>query len=76
MAVITNISIIMKKCQYAAFLAPVFIPAIHILVLDKFWSDFNVNVNKEHCTCSCWDTVFKGIKVNIYLSNRHIYLLL
>lgn len=50
-----------KKSQCIALLVPVLIPAIHILILEKFWSDFNVTVNKEHCTCSCWDTVFKGI---------------
>lgn len=51
---------ISKRAQCIALLMPVLLPAIHILVLDKFWSDFNVNVNREHCTCSCWDTVFKG----------------
>jgi hypothetical protein len=51
---------VLKRAQCLALLMPVLLPAIHILVLDKFWSDFNINVNKEHCTCSCWDTVFKG----------------
>lgn len=62
---VNTYSIVMKKSHYAAFLTPILIPAIHILVLEKYWSDFNVNVNKEHCTCSCWDTVFKGIKIKI-----------
>lgn len=58
--VLTAAGVSSRKAQFAALLVPVLIPAIHILVLDKFWSDFNVDVNKEHCTCSCWDTVFKG----------------
>jgi len=58
-----------KKSQCIALLVPVFLPAIHILILEKYWSDFNVNVNKEHCTCSCWDTVFKGM-----CSSTHIYM--
>lgn len=56
-----------KKTQCIALLVPVFLPAIHILILEKFWSDFNVNVNKEHCTCSCWDTVFKGMGNSAYI---------
>lgn len=53
-------SILLKQSQCLALLGPILIPALHILVLEKYWSNFNVNVNKEHCTCSCWDTVFKG----------------
>lgn len=57
---ITTASVTLKKSQCIALLGPILIPALHILVLEKCWKDFNVNVNKEHCTCSCWDTVFKG----------------
>ncbi|KAL5233700.1 hypothetical protein ACI65C_001110 [Semiaphis heraclei] len=62
-----------KKSQCIALLVPVFLPALHILILQKFWSDFNVNVNKEHCTCSCWDTVFKGPYEAGVARYKHMY---
>ncbi|XP_015367830.1 PREDICTED: uncharacterized protein LOC107164495 isoform X2 [Diuraphis noxia] len=62
-----------KKSQCIALLVPVFLPALHIMILEKFWSDFNVNVNKEHCTCSCWDTVFKGPYEAGVARYKHMY---
>lgn len=65
-------SILLKKSQCIALLGPILIPALHILVLEKYWSDFTVNVSKEHCTCSCWDTVFKGIcNIGKYIYMKH-----
>lgn len=59
-----------RKSQCIALLVPVFLPALHILILQKFWSDFNVNINKEHCTCSCWDTVFKGTRICTWFKSK------
>lgn len=56
-----------KKIQCLAFMIPMLIPAVHIFILQKFWSYYTYNVNKEDCRCSCWDTVFKGILSHSYL---------
>jgi len=62
-----------KRVQCIALLGPVLIPAIHILILEKFWSDYTVNVSREHCTCSCWDTVFKGPYEAGVARYKHMY---
>lgn len=55
-----------KRAQCIALLGPILLPAIHIFILEKFWSDYTVKVSREHCTCSCWDTVFKGEAVIVF----------
>lgn len=51
-------------------LAPVFFPPIHIGILYFFWEDFSRSVDKHFCSCSCWDTVFKGGLIANYM---HMY---
>jgi len=67
MAVSTSSS--WKKMQCIALLGPVLVPAIHIFILEKFWSDYTLTVSREYCTCSCWDTVFKGEVVIVSFSH-------
>ncbi|XP_050520866.1 uncharacterized protein LOC126894139 [Daktulosphaira vitifoliae] len=65
--------IVSKTIQCLAIIIPILIPAVHIFILDKFWSDYTYSVNKEHCRCSCWDTVFKGPYEAGIARYKHMY---
>lgn len=54
-------------------LAPVFFPPIHIGILYFFWEDFSRSVDKHFCSCSCWDTVFKGTYETGVAAYKHMY---
>ncbi|CAL8106594.1 unnamed protein product [Orchesella dallaii] len=41
-----------------AFWVPIIFPAGHMFVFNKVWPKDAVNA--KQCTCSCWDTVYKG----------------
>lgn len=41
-------------------LGPALIPPAHIAILYYFWQNYSRNVDHRFCSCSCWDTVFKG----------------
>ncbi|XP_050443625.1 uncharacterized protein LOC126847448 [Adelges cooleyi] len=66
-------NVVSKKTQCVALLVPILLPALHILVLEKFWSDFTFVVDKEQCRCSCWDTVFKGPYEAGVARYKHMY---
>lgn len=41
-------------------LIPFLIPSTHIIILYYFWSVYAIQVRQQHCTCTCWDTIFKA----------------
>lgn len=41
-------------------LLPICIPSAHMAVLLFYWQTYSRNVDRRFCSCSCWDTVFKG----------------
>ena len=43
-----------------AVIIPMLLPSIHLGIVSRLWDDFNYRVNKKDCSCSCWDTIFKG----------------
>ena len=46
---------------FLGIITPVILPCIHFAVYNHLWGDkYNYVVNKNNCTCSCWDTIFKG----------------
>lgn len=52
---------IMALLEYlTGILLPFLVPSTHIILLYLFWSQYAFHVQREHCTCSCWDTVFKA----------------
>uniref|UniRef100_A0A1B6EDJ3 Uncharacterized protein n=1 Tax=Clastoptera arizonana TaxID=38151 RepID=A0A1B6EDJ3_9HEMI len=54
-------------------LGPALIPPLHIAILYYFWHEFSRRVDKRYCSCSCWDTVFKGTYESGIASYKHIY---
>ena len=39
---------------------PILIPVVQFGLVYRLWDQFNQPVDKKLCSCSCWDTVFKG----------------
>lgn len=54
-------------------IASAFIPPIHITILYHFWKNYSRNVDQRFCSCSCWDTVFKGTYETGVASYKHLY---
>lgn len=54
-------------------LAPALIPPIHIAILYYFWQNYSRHVDRRFCSCSCWDTVFKGTYETGVASYKHMY---
>ncbi|KAJ6642361.1 hypothetical protein Bhyg_07309, partial [Pseudolycoriella hygida] len=54
-------------------LGPAIIPPAHIAILWFFWQNYARYVDQRFCTCSCWDTVFKGTYESGIASYKHMY---
>lgn len=47
-------------------IGPIAIPVGHIIIFSIVWHGYTLKVDQNFCTCSCWDTVFKGNRHSIY----------
>lgn len=54
-------------------LGPALLPPAHIAILWYFWQNYSRYVDKRFCSCSCWDTVFKGTYESGIASYKHMY---
>uniref|UniRef100_A0A8D8YUX8 Uncharacterized protein n=1 Tax=Cacopsylla melanoneura TaxID=428564 RepID=A0A8D8YUX8_9HEMI len=56
-----------------SYLIPGLLLPLHIYTFYYFWSDYKRDVDKHLCSCSCWDTVFKGSYESGVASYKHVY---
>ncbi|KAL1452792.1 hypothetical protein WDU94_006987, partial [Cyamophila willieti] len=56
-----------------SYLIPGFLLPLHIYILYYFWFDYGRDVDKHLCSCSCWDTVFKGSYESGVATYKHVY---
>ncbi|XP_055322260.1 uncharacterized protein LOC129578138 isoform X2 [Sitodiplosis mosellana] len=54
-------------------LGPIVIPISHMVVLWFYWQNYARFVDRRFCSCSCWDTVFKGTYESGIASYKHLY---
>lgn len=54
-------------------LGPIIFPFIHLGIIYRLWSRYNRQVDRHSCSCSCWDTVFKGNYESGIASYKHVY---
>lgn len=52
---------------------PILIPAVKFAVVVWLWEEYNVKVDRDKCTCSCFDTVSKGPYETGVAKYKHIY---
>lgn len=60
------------RVVFSALLPAIVLPA-HIYVLWRFWQSYSRYVDKRYCSCSCWDTVYKGPYESGVASYKHMY---
>jgi hypothetical protein len=46
---------------------PIAFPLGHMLLFHFLWSEKNYPVDRNTCTCNCWDTAFKGSKDSLVM---------
>ncbi|KAH8406332.1 hypothetical protein KR215_011416 [Drosophila sulfurigaster] len=54
-------------------LAPALLPPAHMVILWYFWENYSRYVDRHFCSCSCWDTVFKGPYESGVAAYKHMY---
>lgn len=47
-------------------LSPIIVPISYIAILLFWWDEYTRIVDRESCSCSCWDTVFKGKRLKYF----------
>lgn len=52
---------------------PIVIPAAKFAVALWIWEEHNVKVDRDTCTCSCFDTVSKGVYETGVSGYKNIY---
>ena len=53
---------------------PILIPVVQFgLVFGWLWDQYNKPVDRKLCSCSCWDTVFKGSYETGVGKYKHFY---
>ncbi|XP_011161196.1 uncharacterized protein LOC105196788 [Solenopsis invicta] len=59
--------------RFMGIIGPLTIPPLQIVTLYYFWQDYSRVVDKRYCSCSCWDTVFKGSYESGIAPYKHMY---
>ncbi|XP_070168707.1 uncharacterized protein [Polyergus mexicanus] len=59
--------------RFVGIMGPLTIPPLQIATLYYFWQDYSRVVDKRYCSCSCWDTVFKGSYESGIAPYKHMY---
>ncbi|XP_063218113.1 uncharacterized protein LOC134528435 [Bacillus rossius redtenbacheri] len=59
--------------RICGFFVPAVFPPVHIGILYYFWHKYSRHVDRHYCSCSCWDTVFKGTYETGIASYKHVY---
>ena len=49
------------------------IPVVQFGLIFRLWDKYNKPVNRDLCSCSCWDTVFKGGYETGVSGYKHFY---
>ncbi|KAI5698469.1 hypothetical protein M8J75_007316 [Diaphorina citri] len=66
--------IVLSHCLLSlSYLLPGLLLPMHIYILYYFWFDYGREVDKHLCSCSCWDTVFKGSYESGVATYKHVY---
>ncbi|CAL8084640.1 unnamed protein product [Orchesella dallaii] len=58
---------------FLAFSIPIIFPTVHMLIFHHLWGNLKTPVDTRHCTCSCWDTIFKGPYETGVAGYKHVY---